>query len=1312
MDTVGAIAIVGMGCRFPGAAGTDEFWHLLERGGEAVTAVPRDRFDAEALYAGPAPAPGRLRSRHGGFLDDAHAFDAAFFGISPREARTMDPQQRMLLHVVWEALEDARIPPSSLAGSTAGVFVGQATAEYADALGAAGTGDIRAMAGSGLRAVTSGRVSHALDLRGPSLTLDTACSSSLVAVHTARQSLLAGECDLAVAAGVNVILSPRDAIAYSQGEMLSPDGRCKFGDASADGFVRSEGIGAVLLKRLPDALADGDDVHALLLGSAVTNDGRGSGLLLQPAVSGQVAMLTAAWRSAGVAPGQVDYVEAHGTGTTVGDTVELRALAEALAADDTEQDGEHGGAGEGRRGGNRGRRPLLTGSVKTNIGHAEAAAGIAGLIKAVLIARHRRVPASLHATTPHPLLAEEGFPVELVRHTTPLQPRGERAVLGVSSFGLSGTNAHVVVGEYREPGRAEGERAQSERAEGERAEGAGVASGAAELLVLSARSSASLLALAERYAAHLEPGGAGRPHPLRETCRSAATGRDAHPFRLWAVGTSHDGLARTLRRLAAGEPTPDGGVHEAGFGGRRRVAFVFPGQGSQWRGMGSGLLASSPAFRAALEECDAAVREELGWSVADLLRGGGEISDAVEVVQPALWAVEVALAAHWRALGVDPDLCVGHSMGEAAAACVSGALSVRDAARVICRRSTLMQRLAGRGAMLATELPPEQARELVSAYEGRVCVAVENSPRATVLAGDPEALAAIGAELEQRAVFSRPVKVNVASHSPVMDELRGELPTRLRELRPAVPGIQMFSTVRCAPVQDAELDGDYWMDNLRLPVRFAESVQQVVKTGEVVFVEVGPHPLLAQALIDCQEEAGVPVAVVTTLARQQDEPPSVLRALGRAFALGAAVDWRRLYGDRPAGGGRARVPLPRYAWDTEELRAPAAPVPAVTAPASAAGAGGCERRVRLSRLGLTEYGGGVRAWDRAVVPPVAYLRLVAETVRDLAGDGPVTLEDVRLEGALRLPAAGSADELPTMLRIVWEPAPGEEAYRFAVDAVPGGEPGGEGSIVRCVSGTARPGGQPQAVDLDGALTRCGEYVPAGEFYRRAEGRGYTVSTALRGVRQLWRRDGEAVARLHTAAGGGAAVEAGLLAMLGSWPRYGAPEDRTRAYLPVSFERVFLGEDPVGEFWSTAGFAPRPGGGGARCDVALVGADGRVLAEFRGIALTPHGEEPVPAPLSAPAAVAGTTVAGTAVASGAPALGAPDVHARIAAVLGTSPERLDRRRPLADLGLDSLMAVQLRRILQVEFGTDIPTRRLLDGETAAGIESAVTPSIEP
>ncbi|WP_052442516.1 type I polyketide synthase [Streptacidiphilus neutrinimicus] len=1341
MDTVDAIAIVGMSCRFPGADGVDAFWRLLETNTDAITGIPRDRFDVDSCYAPDPGTPGRTVSRHGGFITGLHDFDAGFFGISPREARLMDPQQRVLLQVVWEAFEDAAIPPSSVAGSDAGVFVGQATAEYAEVGGAASVADVRAVAGSRLRAVTSGRVSQALDLRGPSLVLDTACSSSLVAVHAARQSLLTRECGLAVAAGVNAILSPADAVAYSQGGMLAPDGRCKFGDSGGDGFVRSEGVGAVLLKRLDDALADGDDVLAVLLGSAVTNDGNASGLLLQPSVPGQVSMLRNAWRSAGATADQVDYVEAHGTGTVVGDGVELRALTEALRTE--------GADGSAKGGPRRPDAPLLLGSVKTNIGHAESAAGIAGLIKAVLVLRHRLVPASLHLTRPRAELNTPDAVVAIPTENTPLRPRGERAVVGVSSFGLSGTNAHVVLGEFLPVpiGSAEATSVPTSSPADAKVEMKGDVGAGGDpelrLLVLSARSREALLTLASRYAdraAQADDSG------LSALCRGAALGRDAHPYRLWAVARTPPEMAAVLRSLAAGDPCPDGGLGEAGFGEPRQAVFVFPGQGSQWRGMGRELLRSSAAFRETLRACDAAVQSELGWSVLARLSDDGDGSNqadvAVDVVQPVLWAVQVALAAHWRAMGVDPQVCLGHSMGEVAAACAAGALSVRDAARVICRRSRLMQRVAGRGAMLATELGGDEARELAARHGDTVCVAVENAPRSTVLAGDATTLAAIAEELELREVFCRTVKVNVASHSPVMDELREDLLAALAELEPRHAHTAMVSTVRCAPLTGAELDAGYWMDNLRRPVRFAETARQVGKEHETVFVEISPHPLLTQALREVQEHAGVPSAVVGVTGRRDGERLATVRALGEAYALGAPVDWSRWYGE---DAGPRRVPLPHYTWDVQEFRVdPADPVPPVH-PVHAPDAGApvlsprrYDRTVHLSRLGLDALGAGVTLRGQTAVPPAVHLSAVAEAARDLVGDGPVLLRDVRL-AATALPLAHART---SSLAVAWEQdtdrtgpsRPG--VLRFVLDTI--GEDTGAGFAAvragtRAVSGTVLVGeAAREALALpelrrDDALTRCTQYVPADEFYRRLEARGYSVAPQLRAVRELWRREGEVVARLQApAASEGAALESGLLAMLAGIPessRHGGAGD---AFLPVSFESVALVAPPTGEFWSMARFTLDADGQLARCDVRLSAIDGTVLADFHGVTLLRAPQAPagpadaartVPVhvllPHTIPAPAMHTVTAGAASARSAeptPVVlrrrtgtgGDDGVIRHAAAVLGTTPDRLDLRRPLRDLGLDSLMAVQLSRLLRRDFGVELSTSRLLGDETAAGL----------
>ncbi|MEU9481763.1 beta-ketoacyl synthase N-terminal-like domain-containing protein [Streptomyces sp. NPDC048191] len=1157
------VAVVGMGCRFPQANGVDEYWNLSFRNIDAITRVPADRFDPAEYHCSEVATPGKSVSRDGGFLDDLFAFDAAFFGISPVEARKTDPQQRVLLEVVWEALEAANIRPSDLAGSRTGVFMGQATAEYAETTQPVREPDVGSVAGSRIRAITSGRVSYALDLRGPSVLIDTACSSSLVAVHTARQSLLTGECDLALAGGVNAVLSPYDFVAYSQGGMLSPRGRCRFGDASADGYVRSEGAGVVVLKRLSDAVRDGDGVLGLLLGSAVTNDGRSSGLLLQPSVDGQVEMVRAACRSAGITPGQLDYVEAHGTGTGIGDAVELRALAEAVGAERSP------------------RNPLRTGSVKTNMGHTEAAAGIAGLIRALLIARHGKIPASLHLENPNSVLRDGSFPVTVVDANEPLRKAGPQALIGVSSFGISGTNAHVVVGEFVPEPEAVRQPADHSADDG------------GHLLVITARSPESLRRLAHSYADHLSPGGRGREHPLRDLCATAALHRDAHPHRLWVTGTTHDELAARLRALADGQPVVGGGVREAGFGTGRRTAFVFPGQGSQWLGMGRVLLRTSEAFRAALHACDKAVESELGWSVEELLTGPAqEFPAGVENVQPALWAMQVAIAAAWRERGVDPDICVGHSMGEVAAAQVSGALSLEDAAAVVCRRSRLMSRTAGEGGMLLVELSAQGARDVVEAHGLEACVAAENAPTSTVLAGDLTALATVARDLETRGVLCRLVRVDVASHSPHMDPLRPELLAELDGLAPVPATTDMVSTVTGAPVRGPELDARYWMDNLRMPVRFTHTVRDVAAAAETVFVEISPHPLLVGAVEETLANAGLEGAAVASLRREVDERAELLCSVGRFFAAGGRVDWRRWYGT-----GYRPAPLPSYAWHQFEFRQEASTEP-LAAPAAHV------HRVAVDDWGAEEWGAGVRLLGRAPLPPAACLSAILEAAHQAAPSAVFAVEDLRLgEQTVDL-----ARERDVVLRVSVDRS--RRPWRVTVDAeLPGG-----GERPACAGATLRDVGATEGLDakrtLDAVLGRCNRYLSAGDFRDLARDLGIELDEAFTAVEQLWSSDSEVVARMRRTKAPRAlawetALQPLLLASQEAAARAGGPR---LAYAPVEFASAGFLSEPTDDFWTVVRFEAHDGAGEVLADALVLDRDGRVLADFRGIRLRRLGDD--------------------------------------------------------------------------------------------------------
>ncbi len=883
-DPCPPIAIVGIGCRFPGGV-TDpkSYWRLLRDGVDAITEIPSNRIDI-GTYFDPCPAlPGKMSTRWGGFLDQIEMFDATFFGVSPREADRLDPQQRLLLEVAWEALEDAGQPAEHLAGSLTGVFVGMWLNDYEARMFAdPALVDFYMTTGTG-RYSASGRLSYVLGLEGPSLTIDTACSSSLVAVHLACQSLRRKECSLALAGGANIILQPHISIAYSQSRMMAPDGRCKFGDARANGYVRSEGAGIVVLKPLAKALTDGDPIYAVIRGSAVNNDGRTSGYMTTPSRTGQERMLRLAYSDAGLSPGEVQYVEAHGTGTIAGDPVELTALGNVLSTDRPSGSTCH------------------VGSVKTNFGHTEGAAGIAGLIKTALVLKHRMVPANLHLLELNPAIAWNDYPLVIPREVTHLAQDSEPVVAGVSAFGISGTNAHAVLTEA--PGRERTDEAAQPHAD------------RACVLALSARSPEALASLARAYVSALEEEGSPSLYDIWYT---AALRRSHHEHRLAVTADNRAGVSEHLRAFLRGDSVPWVWTGNTEPELKPKVVFVCPGQGSQWVGMGRQLLREEAVFREWIERCESALQPYVDWSLQEQLHldpgTHGYRLNEIDVIQPVLFSIQVALAALWRSWGVEPDAVVGHSMGETAAAFVAQALSLEDAARVICTRAKLLRRISGKGAMAMVALTVDQARECLAGFEDRVSVAVSNSPRSTVLSGDPSAIQEIIEKLQAHDVFCRPVKVDVASHSPQVDVLTDDLLRDLDTIQPRETKVPMYSTVAAERIDGPVLDARYWVRNLRCPVLFSRAVQGLADEGHTVFIELSPHPVLTAAIEETVIGAGRKISAIPSLEREKDEPLTLRNSVGRLYTIGYAVDWARLF---PFPG--KVVPLPLYPWQRQRF---------------------------------------------------------------------------------------------------------------------------------------------------------------------------------------------------------------------------------------------------------------------------------------------------------------------------------------------------------------------------------------------------------
>ncbi|MFJ5225022.1 SDR family NAD(P)-dependent oxidoreductase [Streptomyces sp. NPDC088400] len=1095
------VAIVGMACRFPGGVrGPEDLWRLVDSGTDAISPFPTNRgWRIDELHdaAGDAGAAGHTVTRLGGFLHDADEFDAEFFGISPREALAMDPQQRLLLESAWEALEHAGIDPTGLRDSPTGVFAGVTAQEYGSLTRTGDEGVEGYLLSGTTTSVASGRIAYTLGSRGPALTVDTACSSSLVALHLAVRSLRAGECDLALAGGACVMATPGMFLEFSRQQGLAGDGRCKPFAAAADGTSWAEGVGLIVLERLSAARRNGHRVLAVVRGSAVNQDGASNGLTA-PSGPAQEQVVRDALCAAGLSSGDIDAVEAHGTGTRLGDPIEARALLAAYGRD--------------RPAG----RPLWLGSLKSNIGHAQAAAGVGGVIKMVQALRHERLPRTLHvdAPTPHVEWREES--VALLIEARPWQRRDTPRRAGVSSFGISGTNAHLILEEAPVPVPVPAPApALTPAPDPADPPGTGPApQGSPSVWPLSARSAPALA----RQAARLTDALAASPPPrTADVARALAGTRAALEHRAVVLAEDLDGFRALLTALARGDDPP--GV----IRGRARAArtvFVFPGQGSQWAGMARELLDGSPVFRDRVQQCAEALTPYTDWSLTDVLTGAPDAAalDRVDVVQPALWAVMVSLAEVWRAHGVVPDAVVGHSQGEIAAACVAGALSLPDAARVVALRSRALVRLAGTGGMASVALPADRVRDRLAdpAVTGRVHIAGVNGPAATVIAGPAPLLAALVAAWDAEGVHARVVPVDYSSHTPDVEALHQELLDLLAPVAPRRPEIPLYSTLTGGLLDEAtRLDAEHWFRSLRAPVRFHDAVTALIDAGHELFIECSPHPVLTVAVQDTLDTAGVPGSALGTLQRGDGGRRRLLASLAEAYVRGTPVDWPTLL---PPGRADA-VELPTYAFQRRRHWLSSSPV------TGSAGLGAMTTGHPLLGAAVESAAdegllltGRISAADRPwladhVVHGTALLS--GTTLLDFASHaadrlGGLAVDELVLETPLVLPADGAVD-----VQFAASGADATGSRAFTVHSRSAGAAGGADSRwTRHASGTLAP-------LLDGVRDEPVPWPRSGEAaldttdaYARLAAAGYQYGPAFRNLRALWRREQELYAEVR------------------------------------------------------------------------------------------------------------------------------------------------------------------------------------------------------
>ncbi len=1140
MDT---IAIIGMSCRLPGGAHTlDAYWRLMCEGRDAIVEVPADRWNIHVFYDPRPGKRGKVIAYRGGFLQQPiDQMDAQFFGISPREAAYLDPQQRLLLEVSWEALEDAGLVPEHLAGSQTGVFIGAFTLDYQTLQfsrnenslieGHTSTGSVMTM--------VANRLSYVFDFRGPSMAVDTACSSSLVALHLACQSLWNGESTMALAGGVNVMIGPEFTIAESQGGFLSPDGRCKTFDSRANGYVRGEGAGVVVLKPYARALADGDPIYALIRATGVNQDGRTNGITV-PSGAAQERLMRDVYRRAQLSPGQIQYVEAHGTGTPVGDPIEANALGKVFSTDRPAGD------------------VCIVGSVKTNIGHTEAAAGIASLIKVALCLKNRQIPPILHFQQPNPAINFEQLRLRLPDGVESWPATDGPALAGINSFGFGGTNAHAVL--QSAPAAAQTPPVPQHEADQQ-----------AYLLPVSARSTSGLQASARAYREFLAN---NAQVSLHDICYSASLRRSHHDYRLALVGSSRQQMIDKLDAFLAGEAQAGLSTGRKMVGDTPRLAFVFTGMGPQWWAMGRQLLAEEPVFRSVMETCDRLLSRYTSWSLLAELTADEHTSrmNETQIAQPANFALQVALAALWRSWGIVPDAIVGHSAGEIAAAYVAGALSLEDAVCVIYYRSSLQHRTTGMGKMVAVGISKEEAENAIAGHEDLVSIAGINSPGAVTLAGDETALEKVLQPLRERDVFCKYLRVEVPYHSHYMEPLREELLMALKDLQPQTATIPLYSTVTGEAVDGSELNAGYWWHNVRDSVLFGKAADALILDECSVFIEIGPHPVLASSISECllqRQEQGV---VLPSLRRQEQERSFMLGSLAALYTQGYAINWETFYPDKGAF-----VRLPAYPWQRERYWVESED---------------SQRR----RLGIEDHallGHHVRAvrpsWELQVIkqrlpylndhriqgavlmPGAAFIEMVLVAAREAFGAGSYVLEDIAFHKALFLPE----DDEPVLQTVLDPEAASFDIYGRASEQAT--------EWVRHASARLHQyqNVPPQPIDPEEICGYPMQAVSQADCYQSFAEQGFEYGPCFQGIRRLWKGNGEAMAEIQAPAQVAAEIDqyqlhpvildACFQVLIAADPPAGAnSKEGAGTYLPVGIRRIhYYGHVSAEAMWAHA-----------------------------------------------------------------------------------------------------------------------------------------------